>query len=174
MLSKIILPIGDSVLLLSTYIQIFFCLASLCRYIYSSSFKNHSFLNLRYLSACILELYFYLCFEDIVKQYSLSSIVVLQDCFFHDSLYLKYANDHRITSITLQHGEASYKLADTSASLFACMDNRSLDILTKYLPPSTTPKVFDYSLLNDLNHPHDDIPSSSWLVTYFDTHQLKI
>ena len=69
--------------------------------------------------------------------------------------------------------EVSYKLADTSASLFACMDNRSLDILTKYLPPSTTPKVFDYSLLNDLNHPHDDIPSSSWLVTYFDTHPTE-
>ena len=160
-------------LTLAFYRKYFLSLSSLFCYIFSSSFELHSFLQLRYLSACVVELYYYLCFEDISRRYSLSAVVVLQDCFFHDSLYLKYANANDITSITLQHGEASHKLADTSANLFACMDNRSLDIMTNYLPSTTTPKVYGYSLLNDFNYSHDSISASCWIVTYFDTHPTE-
>ena len=44
--------------------------------------------------------------------------------------------------------------------------------MTNYLPSTTIPKVYDYSLLNDFNHSHDSI-SACWLVTYFDTHPTE-
>jgi hypothetical protein len=117
------------------------------------------------------ELYNLLCLLDLVNFLPrLQTVIVVQDCFFADSLTVSLANVLGLVTITLQHGDVSSACARSNASIFACRDVSSFNYISKLLPPSTLPSVYDYSLLSS-NH---ELRKQSWTamgdVVYFDTH----
>lgn len=128
-------------------------------------------LQFRYLTSSVIELYHVICFLEIYIRFTnIKQLVVLQDCFYSDSVFVQIANKLGIESITLQHALIIHPICvqDTDAKVFAFRNMESCQMHKSALPSSTRGEVYDYTQYF-YNKPQPSKYNSHYSWVYYDT-----